>query len=33
MFPEDGEARGFELVETATAATGVQVCKYRRARG
>jgi dihydrofolate reductase len=32
MFPDDGEARGFELVETATAATGVQVCKYQRAR-
>ena len=32
MFPDDGEARGFELVETATAGTGVQVCKYQRVR-
>jgi dihydrofolate reductase len=32
MFPDDGEARGFELVETATASTGVQVCKYQRVR-
>jgi dihydrofolate reductase len=29
LFPADGEARRFELVSAATAATGVQVCRYR----
>lgn len=29
LFPTDGEARGFELVSAHTAATGVQVCRYR----
>src|SRR5205823_5298436 len=32
IFPSDGEARRFELVDAATAATGVQVCRYQRAR-
>ena len=32
IFPADGEARTFELVSATTAATGVQVCRYRRAR-
>ena len=32
VFPEDGEARRFDLVSVATAGTGVQVCRYRRAR-
>jgi dihydrofolate reductase len=32
IFPDDGEARPFELVSAATAGTGVQVCRYRRAR-
>jgi dihydrofolate reductase len=32
MFPEDGEARPFELTSVATANTGVQVCRYQRAR-
>lgn len=29
LFPTDGEARKFELMSAATAATGVQVCRYR----
>jgi dihydrofolate reductase len=29
LFPTDGEARTFELTSTITAATGVQVCRYR----
>jgi dihydrofolate reductase len=32
MFPDDGEARRFELTSVATASTGVQVCRYQRAR-
>jgi dihydrofolate reductase len=32
MFPDDGEARTFELTSVATASTGVQVCRYQRAR-
>ena len=32
LFPTDGEARKFELTSAATAATGVQVCRYRPAR-
>lgn len=32
IFPADGAARPFELVSTTTAATGVQVCRYRRVR-
>jgi dihydrofolate reductase len=31
LFPTDGETRTFELVSAATAATGVQVCRYRPA--
>ena len=31
IFPDDGEARTFELVSATTASTGVQVCRYRRA--
>jgi len=31
IFPADGTARRFDLVSAATAATGVQVCRYRRA--
>jgi dihydrofolate reductase len=29
LFPDDGEAREFELVSAKTARTGVQVCRYR----
>jgi dihydrofolate reductase len=29
LFPADGEARKFELISAETAATGVQVCRYR----
>ena len=29
LFPNDGEARKFELVSATTAKTGVQVCRYR----
>jgi dihydrofolate reductase len=29
LFPDDGEARKLELVSAQTAATGVQVCRYR----
>jgi dihydrofolate reductase len=32
MFPDDGEAHRFELVSAQTANTGVQVCRYQRAR-
>ena len=32
MFPDDGEARTFELTSVVTASTGVQVCRYQRAR-
>ncbi len=32
IFPEDGEARSFQLVSVATAKTGVQVCRYERVR-
>ncbi|MBO0828388.1 MAG: dihydrofolate reductase family protein [Streptosporangiales bacterium] len=31
LFPVDGQARTFELVSAETAATGVQVCRYRPA--
>ena len=31
LFPEDGKARGLELVSTKTASTGVQICTYRPA--
>jgi dihydrofolate reductase len=33
LFPDDGQARPLELVSATTAATGVQVCTYRPARG
>ena len=29
LFPTDGEARRFDLITAQTAATGVQVCRYR----
>ena len=32
LFPTDGEARNFELISAQTAATGVQVCRYRPTR-
>lgn len=32
IFPTDGAARRFELVSATTTATGVQVCRYQRAR-
>jgi dihydrofolate reductase len=32
IFPADGAARQFSLVSAATAATGVQVCRYQRVR-
>jgi dihydrofolate reductase len=32
MFPDNGEARRFELVSAVTASTGVQVCRYQRVR-
>ena len=32
IFPTDGVARRFDLVSATTAKTGVQVCKYQRAR-
>ncbi len=32
IFPADGAARAFELVSAVTAGTGVQVCRYQRAR-
>jgi dihydrofolate reductase len=31
LFPDDGQARAFELVSATTASTGVQVCRYRPA--
>jgi dihydrofolate reductase len=32
IFPGDGETRAFELTSVTTANTGVQVCRYQRAR-
>jgi dihydrofolate reductase len=32
LFPADGNARRFELLSATTAATGVQICRYRPAR-
>jgi dihydrofolate reductase len=32
IFPDDGEARAFELTSVTTASTGVQVSRYQRAR-
>jgi dihydrofolate reductase len=32
LFPDDGEARAFELTSAKTAGTGVHVCHYRRGR-
>jgi dihydrofolate reductase len=32
LFPADGQARRFELTSAETAATGVQVCRYRPLR-
>ena len=32
IFPADGVARRFELVSARTAGTGVQICRYQRAR-
>lgn len=32
IFPDDGEARAFELTSATTASTGVQICRYQRAR-
>ena len=32
LFPDDGEARKFELISAKTAKTGVQVCRYRPLR-
>ena len=32
IFPDDGEARPFQLISSATASTGVQICRYERAR-
>jgi dihydrofolate reductase len=32
LFPTDGVARRFELISAQTAATGVQVCRYRPVR-
>jgi dihydrofolate reductase len=32
IFPNDGTARRFELVSSATAKTGVQICRYQRTR-
>ncbi len=29
LFPDDGEARKFELISAQTASTGVQICRYR----
>jgi dihydrofolate reductase len=31
LFPDDGEAREFELMSATTSRTGVQVCRYRPA--
>ena len=33
IFPADGQARRFDLVSATTAGTGVQICRYQRARG
>ncbi len=33
LFPTDGELRNFELISARTAATGVQLCRYRPASG
>lgn len=32
IFPTDGAARRFELMSATTADTGVQICRYQRAR-
>jgi dihydrofolate reductase len=32
LYPDDGRARTLELVEATTAATGVQICRYRPVR-
>jgi dihydrofolate reductase len=32
IFPTDGLARRFELESATTAGTGVQICRYQRAR-
>ncbi len=32
IFPDDGQARPLELVETTTASTGVMICTYRPTR-
>jgi dihydrofolate reductase len=32
IFPQDGEERPFQLISAATASTGVQICRYERAR-
>lgn len=32
LFPDDGEARTYELISAETAATGVQVCRYQPRR-
>ena len=32
IFPADGAARTFELLSTKAAGTGVQLCRYQRAR-
>ena len=32
IFPGDGEARPFRLISAVTAKTGVQICRYERAR-
>jgi dihydrofolate reductase len=32
IFPDNGEASKWELASSATANTGVQVCRYQRAR-
>jgi dihydrofolate reductase len=32
LFPDDGQARTYELASAETAATGVQVCRYRPTR-
>ncbi len=31
MFPDDGEARAYQLLSVTTSNTGVQVCRYQRA--
>lgn len=32
IFPTDGDARRFELESATTTGTGVQICRYQRAR-